>query len=422
MGQRTDKLIQWAHRLWDKRFFLTTHKGMLTETAHAWVGGGWPTGRHIRLPGSQGPLSDTHASAYSALTPNLCTSLWLTALLHVHPHCLLEPLSAFLSTWERLSSPVIPVKRGTSHQCKKGSQLLTGSDEQRGSLQAGLGLFEGQVLDCSLPGLPSACLWFSCLRPSQDWDLETWLVCLWLWTLGLLCEQGLCEPHLAPSSRTGSLFKPQGWVERGNSCTNMRWFSLQCLAQQALKGPLLTSSCSPPPRCTKGSSSLEEFMGRLLTLFHWRVGFSSSQPPVLGKHLILGPFAYILVVLGGTNRNKTQLLPFNSLQLAAQHTEGARASQPGRAVGDPRSPAPWVCSLHTRDFPHPLAKFSCTSCRTDNNPTSGLCRDGVRKHAWGTGAGLAGILDQLLTAFHSIKALKRMSNPLKLLKVLAKTK
>ena len=57
---------------------------------------------------------------------------------------------------------------------------------------------------------------------------------------------------------------------------------------------------APHPTACQGLVFIRsEFMGRLLTLFHWRVGFSSSQPPVLGKHLILGPVAYILVVLEG---------------------------------------------------------------------------------------------------------------------------
>ena len=204
--------------------------------------------RHIRPPGSQDSLSDTHIlCTYSALTPSLCTSLWLTALLHVHPHCLLDPLSISpLSSKEHLSSPVIPVKRGTSHQCKKGSQLLTAGDEQR-SLQAGLGLFEGQVLDCSLPGLPSACLWFSCLRPSQDWDLETWLRLLPLAVnTGPSLWAGAVRAFWLPQARTGSLFKPQSRGGEGSSCTSRHWFSLQCLAQQALEGHLLTSARSPP--------------------------------------------------------------------------------------------------------------------------------------------------------------------------------
>ena len=103
------------------------------KTDHAWVGGRRPFRRHFRPPESQDSLSDTHIlCTYSALTPNWCISLWLTPLLHVHPRCLLDPLSdSPLSSKERLSSAVIPVKRGTSHQCKKGSQLLTAGDEQR---------------------------------------------------------------------------------------------------------------------------------------------------------------------------------------------------------------------------------------------------------------------------------------------------
>lgn len=201
----------------------------------------------------------------------------------------------------------------------------------------------------------------------------------------------------------------------------MRWFSLQCLAQQALKGHLLTSSCSPPPWCTKGSSSFRsEFMGRLLTLFHWRVGFSSSQPPVLGKHLILGPVAYILVVLEG--RTGIRHSYFLSIVYNWLHSirKGARASQLDRSGWGSSVSCSLSVQLAHVTSPTPLLSSAALPAEQIIIPTSGLCRDGVKacvgRH-WGR---LGQVLDQLLTAFHSIKALKRMSKPLKLLKVLAK--
>ena len=121
--------VEWTRKY---RFFLTAHKGMLMKTDHARVGGRRPFRRHFRPTGSQDSLSDTHTlCTYSALTPNLCTSLGLTPLLHVHPHCLLDALTFSSLSPKELSSPVTPVKGGTSHQCKKGSQLLTVGDEQR---------------------------------------------------------------------------------------------------------------------------------------------------------------------------------------------------------------------------------------------------------------------------------------------------
>jgi len=70
--------------------------------------------------------------------------------------------------------------------------------------------------------------------------------------------------------------------------------------------------------------------------------------------------------------------------------------------------------------PTPLLSSAAPSAEQIIIPTSRLCRDGVKacvgRH-WGR---LGQVLDQLLTAFHSIAALKGMSNPWKPLKELAK--
>ena len=102
------------------------------KTAHAWVGGGWPFRRHIRPPGSQDSLSDTH-TLHIQCTHTQLVCITLTHCPAACPPTLPSgpPLHLALSSKERLSSPVIPVKGGTSHQCKKGSQLLTAGDEQR---------------------------------------------------------------------------------------------------------------------------------------------------------------------------------------------------------------------------------------------------------------------------------------------------
>ena len=120
-------------------------------------------------------------------------------------------------------------------------------------------------------------------------------------------------------------------MERGNSCTIMYWFSLQCLAQRALKGHLL-NSYAPTPTVYQGLVFIRsEFMGRLLALFHWRVGFSSNQPPVLGKHPFLGPVSYILVVLeGGTRVRNSYFLPTINNWLHSVR-QGAWASQLDRS-------------------------------------------------------------------------------------------
>ena len=157
-------------------------------------------------------------------------------------------------------------------------------------------------------------------------------------------------------------------MEKGNSCTIMHWFSLQCLAQQALKGHLLTSSCSPPPQCTKGSSSLEVSSWADCWLYSIREWGSVQANPGSWEASHLGSSLLYISCFGVTNRNKTQLLPFNSLQLAAQCKERSVGLPTGQKQLGILSLLLPECATCTRDFPHPPAKFSCTSCRADNNP------------------------------------------------------
>ena len=187
------------------------------------------------------------------------------------------------------------------------------------------------------------------------------------------------------------------------------------------QGPFAEFVVLPTPTMYQGLVFIRsELMGRLLTFFHWKMGFSSNQPPVLGKHPFLGPVSYILVVLeGGTRVRNSYFLPTINNWLHSVR-QGAWASQLDRSSWG----SSVFCSL-TVQLAHvtsttPLLSSAALPAEQIIIPTSGLCRDGVKacvgRH-WGR---LGRVLDQLLTAFHSITALKRMSKHWKPLKELAK--
>ena len=147
-------------------------------------------------------------------------------------------------------------------------------------------------------------------------------------------------------------------------------------------------------------------MGRLLTLFHWRVGFSSNQPPVLGKHLILGPGSYILVVLEG--RTGIRRSYFLSIVYNWLHSvrRGAWASQLDRSSWG----SSVFCSL-TVQLAHvtsttPLLSSAALPAEQIIIPTSGLCRDGVKAYVgrhWGRLGRVLEPTPYCLPQHHSIK-------------------
>ena len=119
-------------------------------------------------------------------------------------------------------------------------------------------------------------------------------------------------------------------------------------------------------------------MGRLLTLFHWRVGFSSNQCPVLGKHLILGPVSYIFVVLEGQTRGRNSyFLPIiNNWPHSVRR--GAWASQLDRSSWGSSVSCSLTVQLAHVTSPTPLLSSAAPSVEQIIIPTSGLCRDGVK--------------------------------------------
>lgn len=143
------------------------------------------------------------------------------------------------------------------------------------------------------------------------------------------------------------------------------------------------------------------------------MGFSSSQPLVLGKHLILGPVSYILVVLEGqTGIRHSYFLSLVNNRLHSVR-KGAWASQLDRSsLGSSVSCSLTVQLAHVT-APTPLLSSAASSVEQITILISGLCRDGVKacvgRH-WGR---LGQDLDQLPTVFHSITALKRMPKPWK---------
>ena len=119
-------------------------------------------------------------------------------------------------------------------------------------------------------------------------------------------------------------------------------------------------------------------MGRLLTLFHWKVGFSSSQSPVLGKHLILGPVSYIFVVLEGQTRGRNSyFLPIINNWLHSVR-RGAWASQLDRSSWGSSVSCSLTVQLAHVTSPTPLLSSAAPSVEQIIIPTSGLCRDGVK--------------------------------------------